>query len=169
METVICKTCLRMEVLCPHCEELLRSGNVSREYLAVARKLLDLEERGLSELSKVELRNVFVTDRMMILLLNPEGLQALRGRIRQIARVLEREFGRRIRMVGDYRDIRDFLEDLIYPAPVITVNTIWVPDGTQEIRLIVYASDLRRSGLSKEDVERIARVVKGVVVRVTTV
>jgi hypothetical protein len=62
-------------------------------------------------------------------------------------------------------DERKFLEDLFAPLSIITINTIWLPDGTQETRVI-----LRRRGrkppLNLEAMKQLAQKVRGITLRV---
>jgi transcription antitermination factor NusA-like protein len=59
----------------------------------------------------------------------------------KIMRALGEETGKSIRVLEYGADERKFLEDLFAPLSIVTINTIWLPDGSTETRAI-----LRRRG-----------------------
>jgi hypothetical protein len=42
-----------------------------------------------------------------------------------------------VRILENGVDDRKFLEDLFTPLSILTINTIWLPDGTTETRVIL--------------------------------
>jgi len=55
----------------------------------------------------------------------------------KILRRLGEETGKSVRVLEYGVDDRKFLEDLFMPLNILTINTIWLPDGTTETRVIL--------------------------------
>jgi hypothetical protein len=55
----------------------------------------------------------------------------------RIIKALGEETGKNIRILEDGVDDRKFLEDLFAPLSIVTINTIWLPDGSTETRAIL--------------------------------
>jgi len=55
----------------------------------------------------------------------------------KIIKALSDETGKNVRVLEYGVDDRKFLEDLFMPFSILTINTIWLPDGTTETRVIL--------------------------------
>jgi hypothetical protein len=63
-------------------------------------------------------------------------------------------------------DDRKFLEDLFAPFSILTINTIWLPDGTTETRVILKKRGRRIPYLNIEALKQIAQKARGMTLRV---
>jgi transcription antitermination factor NusA-like protein len=55
----------------------------------------------------------------------------------KIMKTLSEETGKSVRVLEYGVDDREFLEDLFAPLSIVTINTIWLPDGSTETRVIL--------------------------------
>jgi transcription antitermination factor NusA-like protein len=55
----------------------------------------------------------------------------------KIIKAIGDETGKSVRILEQGVDDRKFLEDLFMPLNILTINTIWLPDGTTETRVIL--------------------------------
>jgi transcription antitermination factor NusA-like protein len=55
----------------------------------------------------------------------------------KIIKAIGDETGRNVKVLEYGVDDRKFLEDLFIPFSILTINTIWLPDGTTETRVIL--------------------------------
>jgi transcription antitermination factor NusA-like protein len=55
----------------------------------------------------------------------------------KIIKAIGDETGKSVRVLEQGVDDRKFLEDLFTPLSILTINTIWLPDGTTETRVIL--------------------------------
>jgi transcription antitermination factor NusA-like protein len=55
----------------------------------------------------------------------------------KIIKTLGEETNKSVRVLEYGVDDRKFLEDLFIPLSILTINTIWLPDGTTETRVIL--------------------------------
>jgi transcription antitermination factor NusA-like protein len=70
-------------------------------------------------------------------IVGPGDVHRLLGFGGKIIKTLSEETGRNIRVLEEGVDERKFLEDLFAPLSIVTINTIWLPDGSTETRAIL--------------------------------
>jgi len=128
---------LKTGVLCSTCEEKVRSGEVSQTYIRIAKLLLDLEEKGLSALQDATLLDVAEIRDTLVLVFKRGDLTRLGPAKKRLARALENELEKKIHMLEGDVDERTFLEQLFAPATLVTINRIWLPDDSVEVKVIL--------------------------------
>lgn len=84
----------------------------------------------------------------------------------KIIRAIGEKTGKSIRILEKAVDNRKFLEDLFAPLPVMTINTIWLPDGTTETRVILRKRGRRPPPINIEAMKQIAKAVRNIILRV---
>jgi transcription antitermination factor NusA-like protein len=127
---------LKSGILCQKCSEKVRSGEVSELDLKIARLLLSLEEKYPS-LQNVYFRGAVDAGKTVAIVVGSGDVPRLLGFGGKIIRALSEGTGRNIRILEYGVDDRKFLEDLFAPLSILTINTIWLPDGTTETRVIL--------------------------------
>ena len=90
-------------------------------------------------------------------------LLALRG---QILRDISKNIGKRIRIFEESGNVRKFLEDLFMPTKILAINTIWIPDGSTETRVVIPGRQ-RRLYMSKDVLKELAEKIRGMTLRIT--
>ncbi len=163
LETKLCHFCLKTGVLCPRCEEKVRSGEVSQSYIGVARLLLDLEDKGFTALQDATLMDVAEIGDVLVLVFKRGDLTRLGPTRGRLARALEGELGKRVHMVEGDVDERTFLEQLFAPATLVTINRIWLPDDSVEIKVILRG---RRPWADVRTLAEVARELRNLSLRV---
>jgi transcription antitermination factor NusA-like protein len=140
VKTVLCSFCLKSGILCQKCSARLKSGEISETDLKIARLLLSLEEKYPS-LQNVYFHKAVEAGKTLALIVGPGNVPRLLGFGGKIIRALSDETGKSVRVLEYGVDERKFLEDLFAPLSIVTINKIWLPDGSTETRAI-----LRRRG-----------------------
>jgi transcription antitermination factor NusA-like protein len=84
----------------------------------------------------------------------------------KILRAVRNKTGKTIRVLEYGVDDRKFLEDLFAPSSILTINTIWLPDGTTETRVILKKRGRRIPPFHIEALKQIAREARGMTLRV---
>jgi transcription antitermination factor NusA-like protein len=143
VKTVLCSFCLKSGILCQKCTDRLKSGEVSGLDLKIARLLLSLEEKYPS-LQNVYFHGAVESGRTLAVIVGPGDVPRLLGYGGTIMKALGEETGKSIRVLENGVDERRFLEDLFAPLCIMTINKIWLPDGSTETRAI-----LRKRGRSQ--------------------
>ncbi len=123
-------------MLCQKCSAKVKAGEISDLDLRIARQLLLLEEKYPS-LQNVCFHKAVDANRTLALIVGHGDVPRLLGYGGKIIKALSEETGKSVRILENGVDDRKFLEDLFMPLNILTINTIWLPDGTTETRVIL--------------------------------
>ena len=165
MKMGLCSFCLKSGILCQKCLAKLKSGEVSELDLKIARVLLSLEEKYPS-LQNVYFHKALDADRTLAIVVGPGDVPRLLGFGGKIVKALGEETGKNIRVLEYGVDDRKFLEDLFAPMSIMTINTIWLPDGSTETRVILKRRRGMHSSLDVKALKEIAGRVRNITLRV---
>ena len=124
-----------------------------------------LEEKYPS-LQNVYFHKAVDADRTLAVIVGPGDVPRLLGYGGKIIKALGEEVGRSIRVLEYGVDDRKFLEDLFAPLSIVTINTIWLPDGTTETRVILKKRRGSQPPFDVKALQEIARKVRNITLRV---
>jgi len=136
MKTELCSFCLKSGMLCQKCSAKVKAGEISNVDLKVARLLLSLEEKYPSLQSVCFFKAVDV-DKTLAIIVGHGDVPKILGYSGKIVKAIGDETGKNVKVLETGVDDRKFLEDLFIPFSILTINTIWLPDGTTETRVIL--------------------------------
>ena len=159
----ICHFCLKSGILCSKCQEKLRSGEVTELDLTIGRLLLSLEGT-YPALQEVRFYKAVEVDRAVAIIVGRGDVSRLLSHGGKIVRVLEKKIGKKIRILEHGVNDRKFLEDLFAPLTILTINRIWLPDGSTETRVILRGRKMR--SLNVNELKKIAHRVRGMTLRI---
>jgi len=165
VKTALCSFCLKSGILCQKCSARLKSGEISELDLKIARLLLSLEEKYPS-LQNVCFHKAVDAGKTLALIVGPGDVSRLLGFGGKIIRALGEETGRNIRVLEHGGDERKFLEDLFAPLSIMTINTIWLPDGSTETRAILRRRRSLQLPFDLKALKEIALKVRNITLRV---
>jgi transcription antitermination factor NusA-like protein len=163
VKTALCNFCLKSGILCSKCQGKLKSGEVSEADFEIARQLLSLEEKYPS-LQDVYFHKAIEANGVLAIVVKRGDVPRLLGYGGKIIRSLGEKTGKTIRVLEQGVDDRKFLEDLFIPLRILTINTIWLPDGTTETRVILRRG--RRRTPNVKALKKIAQKARGITLRV---
>jgi transcription antitermination factor NusA-like protein len=164
VKTALCNFCLKSGILCSKCQGKLKSGEVSEVDLKIARLLLSLEDKHPS-LEEVYFHKAIEANGVLAVLVKRGDMPRLLGYRGKITKALSEMTKKTIRVLEHGVDERKFLEDLFAPLSILTINTIWLPDGTTETRAIIRKRG-RRPPINVKALKEIAQKVRGMTLRV---
>jgi transcription antitermination factor NusA-like protein len=136
MKTELCSFCLKSGILCQKCSAKVKAGEISELDLRISRLLLSLEEKYPS-LQNICFYKAVSVGRTLAVTVGHGDVARLLGYGGKIIKALGEETGKSVRVLEYAVDDRKFLEDLFMPLSILTINTIWLPDGTTETRVIL--------------------------------
>jgi len=165
VKAALCNFCLKSGILCSKCQRKLKSGEVSEVDLEIARLLLSLEDRYPS-LQDVYFHKAVEANGVLAVVVKRGDMPHLLGYGGKILKALGEKTGKKIRILEQEVDDRKFLEDLFAPLSILTINTIWLPDGTTETRVILRKRGRRWAPINVEALKEIAQKVRGITLRV---
>lgn len=146
-------------MLCNKCQEKVSTGVVDDLYMKVAQYLLKVENRN-PLLQKARLDRVIEVGGFLVLVVGRGDRLKFMGEDRRLPRDIGDEFNRRVLIIEEGLNDRGFLEDLFTGQHIITINIIWLPDGTTETRVVLQGRGARR--LSQKRINALTRIAKGV-------
>jgi transcription antitermination factor NusA-like protein len=165
LKTELCSFCLKSGMLCQKCSAKVKSGEISDLDLRIARQLLLLEEKYPS-LQSVCFYKAVDANRTLALIVGHGDVPRLLGYGGKIIKALGEETGKSIRILENGGDDRKFLEDLFMPLSILTINTIWLPDGTTETRVILRRKRGAQLPFDVTAIKDIARTIRKMSLRV---
>ncbi len=131
----ICSFDAKTGILCANCEGRLRRREVSNADVEASKAVIRVADRA-AELNRSTLRRATEASGTYVLEFEQADLAGLRTNP-EVYRELEGALRGKVWIVGADASDRKFLEDVFFPARVITVNTIWLPDGGKRTKVIV--------------------------------
>jgi len=165
VKTILDAFCVKSGILCRRCEEKVEKGLVTELDLKVIQRIVELEKDN-PILQDVTYHRSVEADGVMAVLVDKKDMPKLLGGGAKIVKDLGETFGKRVNLISYGGDDRDFLEDLFSPLSILTINTVWIPDGTQETKVILTGREPRRMPVDLEKVRKIAQELKGMTLRV---
>jgi len=164
--TKICAVDLKSGILCPRCEEKVKSGEVSELDLKVAETLLEMED-SYPALQKIHFHKSIESGNSLIILIDKRDVPSLQNYGGKILReIAEKTRKRKVRIMGYNEGTRNFLENLFAPASVLAINTLWLPDGSTETKAILPRRDVRRLPANVEVLKELAKNIQNITLRV---
>lgn len=136
MKTELCSFCLKSGMLCLKCSAKVKAGEITDLDLKIARLLLSIEDK-YPALQNVCFYKAVEVNKTLAVLVGHGDVPRMLGYGGKIVRALGDETGKSVRILEQGVDDRKFLEDLFTPLSILTINTIWLPDGTTETRVIL--------------------------------
>ena len=143
----------------------VKSGEISELDLKIAQSVLSLEEEYPS-LQNVYFYRAVDVDRTLAVIVGRGDVPRLLGYGGKILKALGAKTGKAIRVLEYGVDDRKFLEDLFAPLSIVTINTIWLPDGTTETRVILRKRRGRQPPFNVKALKEIASKVRDMTLRV---
>jgi transcription antitermination factor NusA-like protein len=157
------RICIKSGVFCSHCQQKIESEVVERGELEVLKALVNLEDK-LKFLRRGEyVKSILVGDDVYLFVKN--GFDSTE--LNTLEQELSRELGRRVRVVEYTHDLRSLVEQILYPATIIGINRVWLPDGTEILSVRVSRRDKRHLASLKEQVELLIEKISGVKTRLS--
>jgi transcription antitermination factor NusA-like protein len=156
---------LKSGILCQKCSTRVKAGEISELDLKVARFLQSLEEKHPS-LQNVYFHRAIESGKTLAIIVGPGDVPRLLGYGGRIMKALGEETGRNIRVLEDGVDERKFLEDLFAPLCIVTINTIWLPDGSTETRAILRKRRGSQPPFDVKALKEIAQKIRNITLRV---
>ena len=145
----------RSAILCPHCEAKLESGLLTKGDVDASLKLAKLAKT-IPEIEKFSMNSCRQVGLNHILYLSKFDIDVIR-KSRTIYRAISNEFTGKVWVVESEASDKKFIEDLFFPAKLLSINTMWVPGGLQKTKAIVSG---KRTSRFPIDTEQVVKIVK---------
>jgi transcription antitermination factor NusA-like protein len=159
LKSLICPFDAKSGVLCTKCESKLESGGITRDDVEAAIRLARLADRS-QDVDRFTLLRGAKVDDDFVLVLRSSDVTALRGDS-DLAQKVEGEFGQKVWFVESEASERCFIEGLLHPLRVLSVNQFWLPGGDRLTKAVV-TGDSKRARVNIEKAVKIAKAVRDI-------
>jgi transcription antitermination factor NusA-like protein len=160
LKTPICTFDAKAAILCTKCETKLRLGHLTNADVDGAIKISRLAERN-QDVNKFTMIHASKVDDDFILSLRGSDISVLRSNSSLIKK-FEDEFQNKVWFVEAEATDRRFIENLFFPAKVLTVNLIWLPDGSKSTKVIISTRNKPQLQLNVEKIKKIAKEIRNI-------
>ncbi len=161
MRTPVCQFDLKSGVLCPKCEAKLRENIVSELDIKIMATLLD-EEKNFIFLQKSEyIKSIELYGVIYIFIKIEEDVS--QTQLSLLETRLEAKTKRKVRLFKDSDNFNEFIGSLISPARLVSITKIWLPDGTEELGLLIDSKS--KMNITPDVLTEIVRLLKGKTIR----
>jgi transcription antitermination factor NusA-like protein len=150
----ICKICAKTGVLCNSCQTKLEEDEISQIDIDLANYLIELEGR-FSGLKDANFYRSIDMGNVLIVLVGKGEISSFIGPRGKVIKLLQEKFGKNIRIIEKVGDLKKTIEDLIVPAKLLGMNTIYLPTGEVESKARLKLGDQNRLPASPETLEEI--------------
>ncbi|MEM2589956.1 MAG: hypothetical protein QXE63_01760, partial [Zestosphaera sp.] len=135
----------------------------------VMRELLDLEEltdfKFLKDMEYV--RSVMGEGALVVILQDTKNNTPDPRSLNKLSWILSERLKVKTKIVTNTRDLKEIVKQLVFPARITSVNTIWLPDGTVEYVVRVPRFELRNLPFKRREIiEDLLTQITGNVVRI---
>src|ERR1700733_3187236 len=151
----ICAFDAKTGILCAKCQAKLTAGQITEADIQVSRALVKLAEK-IQDVNKMTLLRSFQVDGNYVLEVEQADAAIVRSKP-EMKQKLEEQLKGKVWVIAASNSERRFLEDLFYPIRLLTVNTVWLPDGSKLTKAIIPG---RRGGRLSGEIELLKRIVK---------
>ena len=165
VKTILDAFCVKSGILCRRCEEKLQKGLITELDLKVIRKMVEMEKDH-PVLQDVNYHRSVEAEDMIAILVDKKDLPRLLGGGAKVVKELGESFGKRVKLISFGGDDRAFLEDLFSPLSILTINTVWIPDGSTETKVILTGRGPWKMPVDLDMVQNIAKDMRGMTLRV---
>ncbi len=156
----ICAFDAKTGILCSKCQSKLSSGQISNSDIQVSRALVKLAEKT-SDINRTTLLRSFQVDGNFVLEVEQADAALFRSKP-EIKTSLEETLKGKVWIMGASNSDRRFLEDLFYPIRILTVNTVWLPDGSKLTKAIIPGRRVERLLGEIEALKSMVKSVRGI-------
>src|SRR6266511_4977916 len=117
VKTILDNFCVKSGIFCTRCEEKLKKGQITDLDVRVIRTITELEKENPS-LQQVTFHKAVEAGDIMALMVDRRGMDAFLSSGAKLAKSLGDRVGKRVRVLSQGGDDRDFLEGLFTPFSI---------------------------------------------------
>jgi transcription antitermination factor NusA-like protein len=156
MKAPVCEICLKSGILCRSCDERMKKGEVSGMEVKIAGALLKLSRKR-KALRDIEMVRAAESPGAVVVVCGKGDAAKIIGASGQTVKGLEKETGKRILIAEDADDMNGFVQNLISPLKLVSINTLY-KDGRELLKVVTKGKGQR---ISSRDFSAIMKAVHG--------
>ena len=139
MEFPICKICLKNDILCPTCTDLVKRENISDDEVKSYRELNKFL-KGEEHLKDVAIKRVLGNKDFLLIVTSKDGVSKIIGKNGIIAKKLSKNIKKQIRVISDASSIEELAKEVLFSSTILGINVLYTPNN-KKYRIRVSNSD----------------------------
>ncbi len=148
MNLPICVICAKTGVLCNVCEKKLNEHKISELDVELS-KLLHTIGKG-----EIGFDRAIDTNKFIIILTKKENIGKIIGKSGDNIRQLSKDLGKPVRVIST-GDLQETIYDFVAPARILSINTVYKPDGSTVQRVRINKKDKKKLRMSLKEIEKL--------------
>ena len=164
MKTPICVFDAKTGVLCSKCESKLKSGHISQGDVEASIKLTKIEEKN-NDIKKLTLVSAYRIEDDTVLIMPSSDITTIRMD-EKILKDIKKEFPGDIWFIENGATEKRFIENLVYPLKLSTMNLVWLPDDNKLTKIVINKKKQSRNvninDIKTNKIQNIAKEIKNI-------
>jgi transcription antitermination factor NusA-like protein len=160
LKTPICSFDAKTGILCSKCESKLRTGHLSVGDIEASIKLAQLADKN-NIIDKFTLVGAYKIEERLVLILPTADISTLRSD-NELSNKIKKEFNNNVWFVESGATERRFIENLIFPIKISSINLVWLPDGNKLTKIIVSNKKNQNKKVDTNNITKIAKEIKNI-------
>lgn len=160
MKTPICSFDAKTGTLCSKCESKLKTGHLSVGDIEASIKLTQLAEKN-NIIDKFTLVGAYKIEEKLVLILPTADISTLRSD-NELLNKIKKEFNNNVWFVESGATERRFIENLIFPVKISSINLVWLPDGNKITKIIISNKKNQNKKVDTNIITKIAKEIKNI-------
>jgi transcription antitermination factor NusA-like protein len=156
----ICAFDAKTGILCAKCQAKLKAGQISNSDIVVSKVLVKLAE-SVPDVNKMTLLRSNEVEGSYVMEMEQSDAGLVRSKP-EVKQKLEDMLKGKVWVIGTSNSDRQFLEELFYPIRILTVNTVWLPDGSKLTKVIIPGKRPERLRGEIEALKKVVKQMKGI-------
>jgi transcription antitermination factor NusA-like protein len=165
VKTILDAFCVKSGTFCRKCQEKIEKGQITDLDLKIIRLLTELEKQN-PALQDVTYQKAVEAENSVVILLDKRDMGKVLSDGAKTVHAISDSLGKKVKILSYGGDDRQFLEDLLTPLSILTLNTIWIPDGTTETKVILSGREPRRMPVDLEAAKGLAKQLRNMSLRI---
>ena len=165
VKTILDAFCVKSGTFCRKCQEKIEKGQITDLDLKIIRLLTELEKQN-PALQDVTYQKAVEAENSVVILLDKRDMGKVLSDGAKTVHAISDSLGKKVKILSYGGDDRQFLEDLLNPLSILTLNTIWIPDGTTETKVILSGREPRRMPVDLEAAKGLAKQLRNMSLRI---
>ena len=165
VKTILDAFCVKSGTFCRKCQEKIEKGQITDLDLKIIRLLTELEKQN-PALQDVTYQKAVEAENSVVILLDKRDMGKILSGGAKTVHAISDSLGKKVKILSYGGDDRQFLEDLLSPLSILTLNTIWIPDGTTETKVILSGREPRRMPVDLEVAKGLAKQLRNMSLRI---
>jgi transcription antitermination factor NusA-like protein len=155
MKLPICIFDAKNSILCPQCENKVQKGELTKSDVDASIKLAQLSKLN-QDVDKFTLHSCKEFDGNFVLSLSKNDIMTIR-QSRVLYRLLQEQFQGKIWLVEAEENDQKFIEDMLFPTKILSINSVWAPGGIHRTKAVVSGKWTPRFPINTETVIQIVK------------